>query len=204
MAYAPYYRKLKAGSAASENYFWNKDEDLAIANIDERVSNNSSKVTGDLTFSNIDSGNENYKGSVSTSLRAVNSDGTINNDMTLEPGEYFEVFVTYEVDYEGWEKATQEAAGTSNERPDLLGLKTNIAEITNYSSAYTTESVARHKTTSYQPEQISGKVDRDSAADNINMNNLDKAKFFEDDTEYAPTLEIKLKEGTKDVYKRQD
>lgn len=196
VAYAPYYRKLKAGSAASENYFWNKDEDLAIANIDERVSNNSSKVTGDLTFSNIDSGNENYKGSVSTSLRAVNSDGTINNDMTLEPGEYFEVFVTYEVDYEGWEKATQEAAGTSNERPDLLGLKTNIAEITNYSSAYTTESVARHKTTSYQPEQISGKVDRDSAADNINMNNLDKAKFFEDDTEYAPTLEIKLKEGT--------
>lgn len=190
VAYAPYFRKIKAGSSLSENYKWNKEEDLKISNIDEGV-------TGNVVFNNIDGYNdENYKGSKSSSLRAVDEKGqNVNTKMTLEPGEYFEVFVTYEVDYKGWNEARTQTEGTS-EREDLLGLKSNIAEISNYSTVYTSENVARHATTSYKENQISGRVDRDSAPDNINLKNLDKAKFFEDDTEYAPTLEIKIKEGT--------
>lgn len=190
VAVAPYFRKLSATGDTSDLYRYNKQEDLMATKVDNKVSNPAEKAVGELSFTTgLDIGTDEYFGSSSSSLRAVNADGTVNHDMMLEPGEAFEVFVTYEVDKQGFD-AIQAADDADR---SLLGQKNNIAEITNYSTAYTDESVARHKTTSYVPGQISGRVERDSAPDNINMKALDSVKYFEDDTEYAPVLNVNLR-----------
>lgn len=200
VAHAPYYRKLVPNGDSSDLYRWNKEEDLNASRIDTDSSGN--KVVGQLQFNDINSGNSDYKGSSSTSLRALNNGG-VNEDLILEPGEAFEIFVTYEVDREGFEKIQAEVANNQedstagsniNRDNGLLGQKNNIAEITNYSTIYTDESVGRHKTTRYKSGDISGRVDQDSAPDNINMNKLDNVNYFEDDTEFAPTLTINVKE----------
>lgn len=126
----------------------------------------------------------------------------------LEPGEVYEIYITYEVDQSGY-KQIQDAkaadpnnseAGKDVERKALLDDKKNIFEVSRYTSAYTQEGVNRHKTTSYKAGQISGRVDRDSAPDNVNMSltNADdkskvNSKYFEDDTEAAPVVHVGLK-----------
>ena len=190
VARAPYYRKLSADGSASDYstlYMWNKDEDLKAPGIDDGV-------TGDITFEEIDSGSEDFKGSVSGSLRGVNGE-SVDDRMLLEPGETFEIFITYEVDREGFEEVSND--GNGNRDDSLLGEKNNIAEITNYSTVYTDEAVERHKTTRYEAGQVSGRIDQDSAPDNINMANVSDTKAveeWEDDTEAAPTLTTSVKE----------
>ena len=46
-----------------------------------------------LHFEEIDSGSEDFKGSVSGSLRGVNGE-SVDDRMLLEPGETFEIFIT--------------------------------------------------------------------------------------------------------------
>lgn len=194
VAVAPYFRKLSANGDTSDLYRYNKQEDLMATKVDNKVSNPAEKVVGDLSFTTgLNIGTDEYFGSSSSSLRALNDDGTVNHDMMLEPGEAFEVFVTYEIDKQGFDAI--QAAGDANRDSSLLGQKNNIAEIANYSTAYTDESVARHKTTSYKSGQISGRVEKDSAPDNISMKALDSVKYFEDDTEYAPVLNVNLRFG---------
>lgn len=199
VAYAPYYRKLVPDGDSADLYRWNKDEDLQASRVDSNKDGN--KCVGNVEFSDIESGNSRFKGSVSQSLRDLNN-GNVNEDMTLEPGEAFEVFVTYEVDREGFAQIqaeknnnpdSEEAGRDVNRDNGLLGQKNNIAEISNYSTVYTTEYENRHKTTRYKAGNVSGRIDRDSAPDNINMNLIDNTDFIEDDTEFAPTLMVSVK-----------
>lgn len=89
---------------------------------------------------------------------------------TLAAGEQLELFITFEVDKDGYKGRA--------ERANLLGEKNNVAEIANYSTYYTDGKVA-------------GIVDRDSAPDNIDLNRNVK-EWYEDDTESAPAANITL------------
>ena len=193
VAEIPYYRKLAANNSYSDLYSWNREEDLNNKYIDGLGTND--KATGDLTFEKLPD-NGDYKVAKCTGLSALaGNKKSVDDKLTLEPGESFEVYVTYEVDKDGYDKI-QKSEQTNRE--NLLNEKSNIAEISRFTSVYTDESVARHKTTRYKAGQISGRVDRDSAPDNINLAAKDSSgkldsKFFEDDTESAPVLRVTLK-----------
>ena len=193
VAETPYYRKLTASNSYSDLYSWNKEDDLKNKYIDGLGDNN--KATGDLTFEKLPE-NGGYKVAKCTGLSALaGNKKSVDDKLTLEPGESFEVYITYEVDQEGYDKI-QKSEQTS--RDNLLNEKSNIAEVSRFTSVYNKEALARHKTTRYKAGQISGRVDRDSAPDNINLAAKDSngklnSKFFEDDTEVAPVLRVTLK-----------
>lgn len=104
--------------------------------------------------------NKDYKKLTVTDLKNVK----------IAAGEQLEMFITFEVDKNGYKNPT--------ERPDILGDKNNVAEIGNYSTYYTNGKVA-------------GIIDRDSAPDNIDLTRNVK-EWYEDDTESAPTVNIHL------------
>ena len=193
VAETPYYRKLAANNSYSDLYSWNREDDLKNKYIDGLGTND--KATGDLTFEALPNSGD-YKVAKCTGLSALaGNKKSVDDKLTLEPGESFEVYVTYEVDKDGYDDIQE---STPTNRDDLLNEKSNIAEITRFTSVYTDESVARHKTTRYKAGQISGRVDQDSAPDNINVSAKDSngkldSKFFEDDTEAAPVLKVTLK-----------
>lgn len=193
VAETPYYRKLAANNSYNDLYSWNKEDDLKNKYIDELETND--KAVGELTFEKLPD-NGDYKVAKCTGLSALAEDKkSVDDKLTLEPGESFEVYITYEVDKEGYDKIQK---SESTNRDDLLNEKSNIAEISRFTSVYTDEAVERHKTTRYKAGQISGRVDRDSAPDNINLsakefNGKLDSKFFEDDTEAAPVLRVTLK-----------
>jgi len=210
VAYAPYYRKLKT-VATPTAYKYNKAEDLnQSVGEDGKVKNtvvngngelildtkkDQSFATGAVEFKEYDNHKGDYKTSYSTSLNAYKEDGSVDTDLTLEPGEVMEVFVTYEIDKEGFEKAKEETQAASDSRKDsLLGKKNNIVEISRYTTQYTTESLQRHNTVRYEAEQISGRIEQDSAPDNINMAQVDGTKLMEDDTEFAPCVTVQVRE----------
>lgn len=190
IAYKPYYRKLSAEKNSDGKYNYNRAEDLMAQQIDKGA--NGENVTGDLVFdvNEQNSNNDKFKYSESTTLSALNEDGSVNYDMVLEPNEIFEVFVTYEVDRAGYLNAGAEEYDEDNERLSLLDSKNNIAEVANYSTLYREK---RHVTSSYDAEQISGRIDGNSAPDNININRVDTLEYIENDTSSAPTLKIELR-----------
>lgn len=215
LAEKPYARKLVANKDVSKLYKWNKTDDLSNEYIDKLESDNTKLAVlgqndeNDLKFEKIESGKDGYKAARCTGLSALSSDKkSVNGDLMLEPGEVYEIYITYEVDQSGY-KQIQDAkaadpnnseAGKNVERKALLDDKKNIFEVSRYTSSYTQEGVNRHKTTSYKAGQISGRVDRDSAPDNVNMSltNADdkskvNSKYFEDDTEAAPVVKVGLK-----------
>ena len=215
LAEKPYARKLVANKDVSKLYKWNKTDDLSNEYIDKLESDNTKLAVlgqndeNDLKFEKIESGKDGYSAARCTGLSALSSDKkSVNGDLMLEPGEVYEIYITYEVDQKGFgyiqnAKATDPnnpEAGKDVERKALLDDKKNIFEVSRYTSAYTQEGVNRHKTTSYKAGQISGRVDRDSAPDNVNMSltNADdkskiNSKYFEDDTEAAPVVHVGLK-----------
>lgn len=193
VAETPYYRKLAANNSYSDLYSWNKEDDLKNKYIDGLGDND--KATGDLTFEKLPE-NGGYKVAKCSGLSALTGNKkTVDDKLTLEPGESFEVYITYEVDKKGYDKIQNSEQAS---RDNLLNEKSNIAEVSRFTSVYTEEALARHKTTRYKAGQISGRVDRDSAPDNINLAAKDSdgkldSKFFEDDTEAAPVLRVTLK-----------
>lgn len=141
VAESPYFRIVK--SEEVPNYTYSSD--------------GMQRFTCQTTNENI---NNNYKKLTITDLK----------DQKLSVGEQLEMFITFEVDKDGYKNTT--------ERANLLGEKNNIAEIANYSSYYTNGKVA-------------GIIDRDSAPDNIDLNRNVK-EWYEDDTESAPAINIHL------------
>ena len=98
-------------------------------------------------------------------------------DIKLAAGEQLEMFITFEVDRDGFKQ--------SGKRTELLGEKNNVAEIANYSTYYTDGKVA-------------GIIDRDSAPDNIDLERNVK-EWYEDDTESAPAIDIYLYQYNREI-----
>lgn len=189
VAYKPYYRKLSQTGDIDGLYNFNRTADLAATQIDKGT--DEKPVVGDLVFTNAEQNSDNpkYKSSESTTLSAFKDNNTVNPDLVLEPNEKFEVFVTYEVDKDGYLRAASEAYNTENERENLLNSKSNIAEIANYSTLYKKQ---RHITSSYSAGQVSGRIDKNSAPNNINLEKVDSIEYLENDTSSAPVLKIEL------------
>ena len=145
-----YYRVLPPMEAAK--YYYNSAEDIA------------NYPSGTVTWQEETGFNESsdYKKMTTESL----------NNLKLKAGERVEIFVTFEVDAEGF------LDKDSTDRPELLGEKNNIAEIANYS-------------TYNEDGTIAGRIDKDSAPDNIDFDKNEKS-WYEDDTESAPAINIEL------------
>ncbi len=96
---------------------------------------------------------------------------TAFNELKLAPGQQLQLFITYEVNKGGTQDGTRET--------ELLGEKNNVAEIASYSSYNIDGSVA-------------GRIDRDSAPGNIDLNKVTDKAWYEDDTESAPAVNIEI------------
>ncbi len=141
VAESPYYRIVKANETPTYTYW----------------SDNMQRFTCNDTNKQV---NDDYKKLTITDLKG----------QRLSKGEQLEMFITFEVDKDGYK-------GTA-ERQDLLGEKNNVAEIANYS-------------TYYSDGKVAGIIDRDSAPDNIDLTRNVK-EWYEDDTESAPAINIEL------------
>ncbi|MBP3463488.1 MAG: carboxypeptidase regulatory-like domain-containing protein [Clostridia bacterium] len=141
VAEQPYYRIVKSDEVANYTYW----------------SDGMNKFTCNDTNKQV---NDDYKKLTITAFK----------DTKLSAGDQLEMFITFEVDQNGYKGTT--------DRPELLGEKNNVAEIANYSTYYTNGKVA-------------GIIDRDSAPDNIDLTRNVK-EWYEDDTESAPATNIQL------------
>lgn len=92
-----------------------------------------------------------------------------NLGIVLAPGESKEIIMTFKVNKD---------ADNDN---IVLGQKCNVAEIASYSSYVT------------GTQNYAGKIDRDSAPSNINIETYNEKAWYEDDTFAAPRLKVTLK-----------
>ncbi len=91
--------------------------------------------------------------------------------LRLASGEKAEITVTFKVqkdDIDGVKDAV------------ILGQKANVAEVASYSTYYA------------QNGKIAGKIDRDSAPANTNIEEYNERSWYEDDTDSAPILNLSL------------
>ena len=215
-------------------YHYNMKEDLeaGLTRVNRTEEESEKMVTGQVTWTIDESENGlrevkgtdeapggEYRKMTTETFKTTTADGgkRVTNELTLRPGEKLEIFVSFEVDRQGYNEATTEEYEESKEekdktRADLLGGKNNVAEVANYTTFYTEESLGKNNNVAYKAGEVSGKVDKDSAADNVNFemtevveNNgakytvLDK-KWLEDDTETAPVFRVFIRD--KDTSKR--
>lgn len=181
----PYYRVLPT-NGDYDDISWKptKEENLASSGIihkDKLTWSTSGEVDG-------------MKKSTTSSLENV----------TLKVNEYAEIFTTYEVDYEGFDAVRgSETPGT---RPNLIGEKNNVAEVSKYSTFYSERDVQTEGGSSvnfykaYKEGDISGKIDKDSAPDNIQTSDITNMEYYEDDTCRAIPLNIQVESVERDMY----
>ena len=211
VAYSPYYRKLtylsdptatstattETPDPAKTDYYWNRDEDIDSAKVN-KVETSAKNLT--VTQGADENG---YHTFTYSGLKPENSikEGKLPNSdpLVLEPNETIEFYVSFQVDLEGYIAATEQTpsdAQSDDIRADkLTGEKRNIVEITNYSSGYnyiSNEQKARHTTVSYSNDNISGRIDQDSAPDNMNIEKVNEFKYTEDDNEFAPAVQVSV------------
>ena len=207
VAEAPYYRiySLMESELTSSIYHYNSKEDIAEDTLSRAEASGQQVIqetipSGSWVIDTQTYGDGAYK---KATLDMFNHDSG-NEGFKLSPGEKIELFVTYEIDKEGYEDATKESYSSASEktREKLLGGKNNVIEVGNYTTFYTKEGI-RFNTSAYKEGDISGQVDADSAPDNINFNKtvkdedgdvtLDK-KWFDDDADSAPVYRIYIRE----------
>ena len=98
-------------------------------------------------------------------------------DVAIESGEFIDIYVSFKVSKAKYNEVYESL---------MLGNKSNIAEISKYS--------IYNKNT----DAIEGKVDKDSAPDNINMA-LNYYDSYEDDTDSSPVLKLYLEEDVREI-----
>ena len=108
-----------------------------------------------------------------------------DSDFILAVGEKLEVYLTFKVKTD---EAPKQFNSTSEavESYVRLGTKANIAEIDSYSTYYT-------------DGKIAGKVDKDSAPRNADIENKNEKTWYEDDTDSAPIITLDLYTESRDV-----
>lgn len=178
VAEAPYYRVVSAGNT-------NTWKPTRADNIDGL----SKDLYGDFEWNIIDE-NEEMKTSKSNSLEGYK----INN------GQYIEIFTTYEINQEGYEKMMSSMDAGFETREKLFGEKFNIAEISSYSTYYTEKDKKGTGYCAYKPGFVSGRVDRDSAPNNLTTTDMKDLKKYEDDSYSAIPLKVELETYEREMY----
>lgn len=174
VADAPYYRIMS--SSAKNTWEETKAKNIAGHQSGTLKWNNSGSVNG-------------MKKSTSTTLTSIK----------VPVNSYVEIFTTYEVDKEGYDKMSKSVEGSINDRNNILGKKYNIAEISNYSTYYTNRDFNGYYT-AYSNGAVSGRVDKDSAPNNIDTSNLKNKNKYEDDTDQSLPINISIDTYERDMY----
>ncbi len=135
------------------------------------------QMPGTITDSN------GYKYKVMQTSSLVNRE---KNDGKLASGERVEAYITFKV-----KKAdiVIKDIGTI-QRAIQTGTKHNIAEVMAFSAYYSKTS--KHRWPANDKGKPAGRVDEDSAPDNINIKELNEPTYYEDDTDSAPAIVIDL------------
>ena len=211
VAYAPYYRKLTTRPDPDANntndqsngyaeYYWNRDDDIDKSKVS--IVETAQKIV-DVKKGSDEGGYHTFTYSDLTPANSINSGKLPTSDaLVIEPNETIEFYVSYQVDLEGYKIASSESEEKTEEerkaeRPDLTGEKSNIVEITKYSTGYNDKNEPRHQTVSYSNDNISGRIDQDSAPGNMNITKVDNFEYTEDDNEYAPRVEVIITDETR-------
>ena len=150
----------------------NEVMDLADASSYSVVDRNGTTKTGETNWS-ISGTIDGSDGVTYTESRTTALDG-----IKIASGGTATITTTYKV-------SKEEISGISDSI--ILGEKHNVVEITNFSSYY------------QGTDTVTGRVDKDSAPDNVNIEYLNETSYYEDDTDSAPILTIELVDEDREV-----
>ena len=111
-----------------------------------------------------------------------------DNDLMLAVGEKLEIYLTFKVRTDEAPASFGDVASVVEEAKTYvrLGTKANVAEIAAYSTYYTNGKIA-------------GKVEKDSAPNNVDITNKNDKSWYEDDTDSAPIITLDLYTETRDI-----
>lgn len=186
VADAPYYRIMNTKDAEVNN-LWKETKEQNLEG----------KVDG------VDCGsikwNKKTDNSLKENQKMLKSTTDSLTQIKVKPNQYAEIFTTYEVDKEGYEKMQNNTA-TIQDRKLIIGDKENVAEISNYSTYYSTKDYNTRYYRAYRSGWVSGRVDKDSAPNNIKRSNIKDRTRYEDDTDRAIPINIKLETYERDMY----
>lgn len=199
----------------------NTDGSFKVSIVDEKLQRNEETVADfpyyrimdnkDGAANNVwhETKDENMKGHQGESLvwNDEGSVGTMHKSTTasldtikIHTNQYAEIFTTYEVDLAGYQQMQDKAADISK-RANLLGDKQNVAEISSYSTFYTkADNDGSGLYTGFDVSWVSGRVDRDSAPNNIDTSNLLNREKYEDDIDRAIPINISIDTYERDMY----
>ena len=134
----------------------------------------STGATGNVDWSGVIESD--IKGSDGVTYNKVNTNSL--STLELASGEKVDIYVSFKISKEQFNGAYKSIS---------LGNKANIAEISNYT-------VLDSKT-----GNIAGKIDKDSAPDNINLRSHNEAAWYEDDTCNAPVLKLGIEDISREI-----
>lgn len=146
-----------------------EDVSKYVTEIDNSKVDGHSEVVANKPENNWQVEDEIIKGSDGRSYKKM----SLAEDMNLSDGTPKELTVTFKV-----VKDTIEGVKDSI----ILGTKSNVIEVASY-------------TTKEKDGSIAGKADCDSAPDNVNIPEYNAKTWYEDDTDSAPELELKIEDG---------
>lgn len=199
----------------------NTDGSFKVSIVDEKLQRNEETVADfpyyrimdnkDGAANNVwhETKDENMKGHQGGSL-VWDDDGSVGtmhksttaslDTLKIHTNQYAEIFTTYEVDLKGYQDMQATKADIKT-RANLLGDKQNVAEISSYSTFYTkVDNDGSGLYTGFNSGWVSGKVDRDSAPNNIDTSNVINRYKYEDDTDRAIPINIAIDTHERDMY----
>ena len=193
VADAPYYRIMSVNTGAS-NCVWEESKSKNLGA--------DGTIEAGHIFIWTDDGEENGQKVIKTDFFT---------EKKLDVNQYLELFTTYEIDKQGYDATRQEdSESLSNDQIKELRSqltkaqdKDNIAEISSYSTYYGAEDGVGYyaKYTGFPQTTtpsgvsygwVSGKVDRDSAPNNIYRSNVKDRSKHEDDTDRCVPLKVSV------------
>ena len=139
--------------------------------------------TIDVNWSN---GTESVTDSDGVTYTRMTTDSLMNQNIVH--GGRVDIYVTFRV-----EKDSMNDAGIYD--TVKLGKRYNLAEIESFTSYYTEASENRWS----NPGEVTGRVDKDSAPNNINIPSLNEKSYYEDDTDSSPSIKISLNESDRNI-----
>ena len=179
----------EANSVWGELNFENGQKTKAIGNIDLR--DNKSYTGSEVVTTDNDSNNNSENKTVPTIRKETSktyNKAVINlNDFdALKVNEKLELYLTYKVKRDEAPARFENSAIEEVNSYVRLGTKSNIAEVGSY-------------TTYYLDGKVAGKVDKNSAPNNLDIENKNDKSWYEDVTDSAPIITLDLYSESRDV-----
>ena len=165
----------EAGDKAA-NAYWQKLTEEEAQNKEDKINGTATKTLWQTVDKNINSSDG----------RTYNKMILKTENLTLERGERAEIYVTFRLRKDNINGVKDTIK---------LGEKANIVEISSYSTLYNELKGDKEE----EKHENAGKIDLDSAAGNVNIEDHNQIEWYEDDTDIAPALKLYLKDEIREV-----